>query len=323
MKKIHSLLSVAVVLNCSLSYNVYCQTIWNGAVITFSQASSGSADQITDNVWLTRGGAQGIYNEKSEQAYSPSSPAGTEWAFGTLANYASLTYASWQTWNGKAPPSMLNRDAVLHIINGNIYIGIKFLSWENGKQGGDGGFSYQRTTASVLPILLKGFSASLQNNRTILLWKTASEINNVYFDVERSTNGKTFSSIGRVNGNGTSSVEHSYTFIDSHLSSGNNYYRLAQYDLDGSVQYSSIVMLSKSQVGLSLSPNPASSVVNIISSSSLTGLPYTITANSGQTLQKGIISSQQINVQALTPGQYRLTIVDNEGGLSGITFIKK
>lgn len=126
--------------------------IWNGPPVTFSKAAGAdwllpaNQDRITDSVWITRASSQGIFNIASETVYTHNlSPARTEWAYGTAANYASLTFQNWEDWHGGSgggPPSTVGQNAVLHLLDGNIYIDITFNSW-----GGSGGaFSYTRST---------------------------------------------------------------------------------------------------------------------------------------------------------------------------------
>jgi hypothetical protein len=123
--------------------------VWNGSFITFTEPVGGNPtlpvnqDRITANVWITRGSTMGIYNVKRENFFTRFlSPAGTEWAYGSLDNYSSLTYHNWETWNGKDPPGMIGRSAVMHLITDDIYLGVNFLSWG----GNGGGFSYERST---------------------------------------------------------------------------------------------------------------------------------------------------------------------------------
>jgi uncharacterized protein DUF5648 len=129
-------------------------TIWTGPPITFSKAGgadpsqSASQDRITPAVWITRRDTMGLYNAATEAGYSNGSPAGTEWAYGTTANLANLIFKPWVEWNGKQPPSMVGRDAVVHLIAEDIYIDIKFTAWGT---SGAGNFSYQRSTASASP----------------------------------------------------------------------------------------------------------------------------------------------------------------------------
>jgi len=125
--------------------------IWNGPMITFTNYAGSdptlpsSQDQITADVWLTRGYNRGLYNAAQESGYNSLSPVGTEWAYGELANYASLNYQTWVAWNGKDPPSMVGQDAVLHLIADDDYLAIQFTSWNVGV----GGFSYSRSTPPV------------------------------------------------------------------------------------------------------------------------------------------------------------------------------
>jgi len=131
--------------------SVGASTLWNGPIISYSQPGSdptqaANQDRITGNVWLTRASFQGLFNARTESSYTHFfSPADTEWAYGTLANYASLTYSTWEAWNGHNPPSMVGRDAVLHLVSDDTYLSIKFTFWG----GISGGFSYDRSTPVV------------------------------------------------------------------------------------------------------------------------------------------------------------------------------
>ncbi|HEY9165690.1 MAG TPA: LamG-like jellyroll fold domain-containing protein [Candidatus Kryptonia bacterium] len=168
-----SLLSFAItgLLVCS----VHAQTIWSSSngTITFTKANyadytqAASQDRITDNVWITRADNQQIFNIKTESSadgHGGSSPAGTEWAIGTTADFSSLTFTSWGdaiTW---VPPLMVGKDMVVHLIADNIYIDIKFLSWSQNSTGG--GFSYVRAggpleAVSIPAPLFSGTSETL------------------------------------------------------------------------------------------------------------------------------------------------------------------
>ncbi|MFT3908700.1 MAG: SdrD B-like domain-containing protein [Ferruginibacter sp.] len=93
----------------------------------------------------------------------------------------------------------------------------------------------------TVPITLLSFTATLHNKEVLLNWQTTAEYNNHYFDVERSIDGNNFIKIGRVNGNGTTSLPHNYSLIDPHPIIGINYYRLKQVDFDGHGTYSHVV----------------------------------------------------------------------------------
>ena len=125
-------------------------TVWTGPTITYTQTSPypnppGDRDQLTAKVSLTREVTSGLFNGVSEGSYTHfSSPADTEWAVGSLADYATLSYASWEATGGGRPVINLPGQAlVVHLISDDIYLSLTFTAL-----GGHfaGGFSYQRST---------------------------------------------------------------------------------------------------------------------------------------------------------------------------------
>ena len=126
-------------------------TIWTGATLTFTKSSGGDPtlasqqDAITDNVKITRGNAGGqIYNIVTEAAANSSvSPAGTEWALGTVDDIANLTFEPFRAATGGKPKDVVGQNMVLHLITDDVYISIKFTSWATGKAGG---VAYERST---------------------------------------------------------------------------------------------------------------------------------------------------------------------------------
>ncbi|KXX71919.1 hypothetical protein AVL50_03800 [Flammeovirga sp. SJP92] len=103
--------------------------------------SEANQDRITDNVWITRGNDGGqIFNIKENSTYSKnSSPVGTEWAVGTVENKDNLTFAPFRT--AVKPKEVVGQSLVVHLIQDNIYLNIRFTSWSTSKSGG---FAYVR-----------------------------------------------------------------------------------------------------------------------------------------------------------------------------------
>ncbi|TZF83103.1 T9SS type A sorting domain-containing protein [Pedobacter sp. BS3] len=89
--------------------------------------------------------------------------------------------------------------------------------------------------SKTLPVELLTFNARKQQNGVLLSWQTASEANNDQFILYRSGDGKQFSPIDTISGATYSAQMLSYSFLDKDPLAGNNYYRLVQYDLNGSV----------------------------------------------------------------------------------------
>ncbi len=112
----------------------------------------------------------------------------------------------------------------------------------------------------VIPVELTSFAANINENNVTLLWSTATETNNRGFEVQRRSEGSDYTTIGFVEGKGTTSEPQNYIFQDRLLISGKYYYRLAQFDLDGKINYSDEIEVDvKPPVKFSLSqnyPNP-------------------------------------------------------------------
>jgi len=98
--------------------------------------------------------------------------------------------------------------------------------------------SYLGAHYSILPVMLANFKATNAADHLRLTFTTTAEQNNAYFLVQRSVDeGKTFQTIGQVNGQGDSSRPVDYEFIDHQPKSGRNYYRLQQFDFAGDHEF--------------------------------------------------------------------------------------
>jgi len=100
---------------------------------------------------------------------------------------------------------------------------------------------YVWTIDQGVPVELASFSANVINNEVELSWITATETNNQGFDIQRKSDNGEFSSIGYINGAGTTTETQAYSYIDKNLSAGNYVYRLKQIDFDGTFKYSNEV----------------------------------------------------------------------------------
>lgn len=122
---------------------------------------------------------------------------------------------------------------------------------------------YTLFSLADLPVHLLYLKGKAVNREAQLEWATSGEIDNDYFDIERSANGITFSKIGVVKGSGNTSIKQTYLFTDEHPLGGANYYRIKQVDTNLDFMYSGIasVEISEPQVGISLSPNPATNLI--------------------------------------------------------------
>lgn len=115
------------------------------------------------------------------------------------------------------------------------------------------------TKVSVLPVKLMEFKATKRKNGIGCSWKTASEWNADYFELERSINGKDFVTVAQLKATNSNAVT-SYEWLDEmKVLSPLVYYRLKQVDMDGSFNYSNIVFVRseiKSKNEVTIVPNP-------------------------------------------------------------------
>ncbi len=174
---------------------------------------------------------------------------------------------------------------------------------------------------SPLPVELTSFSASTSTNGVTLLWNTASEINNHGFEVERSYDGNTFSNVGFVNGAGTSTETHNYTFTDKLDNNVNGvlYYRLKQVDLNGQCNYSQILTV-KFDIPMQYSlaqnyPNPFNPVTTI---------KYTVPQNGQVSIKLYDITGREVETlvnEVKSVGSYELK-VNAQNLASGVYFYR-
>ncbi|GGF15632.1 right-handed parallel beta-helix repeat-containing protein [Hymenobacter cavernae] len=169
-----------------------------------------------------------------------------------------------------------------------------------------------------LPVTLVRFVVVATGSDAALTWTTATEVNNAYFVVERSVDGTTFYSLGKVAGKGNTTSGYTYQFTD--LGVGQQpqrviYYRLRQVDGDGTTQYTPTRTLefAPAAAQVQLAPNPTSTVLAL--QLPIRGAHCTIYSTSGQRLQTTYIAgtTASLNVQTLASGVYLLRVQFDAG----------
>lgn len=185
----------------------------------------------------------------------------------------------------------------------------------------------------VLPVDWLAFTATAQEENVLLKWTTANEVDNDYFTVERSADGRTFVDLGRIASTATNNEnsatlesEKEYNFIDSQPLNGSNVYRIKQTDYDGSTSYSGLQTVNfRKESSWTVSPNPAINNVSIFFDELATqeSLQASVLDLAGRTViearfaQPGT-SSLAMDVTALPIGLYVLQLTRN-----GITSVQR
>jgi hypothetical protein len=187
---------------------------------------------------------------------------------------------------------------------------------------GTHGYGMWSTTLSLstLPVHYTEFSGMLVDNSSHLKWITSDEINNRGFEVQRSYDGRSFATIGFVNGSGTSAVSHTYIYVDKDVAQDENYYRLKQIDDEGKANYTSVVLI-KNRIAASsyfkLLQNPFYDHLDFqLPKRESTQLVVRLLDMNGRTVYKSSVQSAQSRIRiefnkgSLSRGSYLLEVND-------------
>ncbi|NUM71901.1 MAG: CHRD domain-containing protein [Ignavibacteriaceae bacterium] len=127
------------------------------------------------------------------------------------------------------------------LLSGRVYANIHTSNYPSGEIRGQ--IYLPAPPMVVIPVELASFSAAATGTDVILSWSTASETNNMGFEIERSSDGISYGVIGFVHGKGTSTSLNSYNFTDKNFPA-NSRYRLKQIDFNGEFSYSNVISVS-------------------------------------------------------------------------------
>jgi hypothetical protein len=227
---------------------------------------------------------------------------------------------------GTAPGNYTGASTLIDPSDASIVWNSNLNRWEiTFSATGSGGF-YVHTGNFVLPVTQLNFRGEQSGSINKLIWSTATEINNRGFELERSADGRNFSSVIFVaskaeNGNSTTILNYNYN--DARPNAGSNYYRLKQVDKDGNYAYSNVVLLSRKVTDITLSsvyPNPTDRELNLVITSPrsekvmivVTDLTGKIILQRSTQLVTGD-NQETLNVQRLAAGTYVIKAVCANG----------
>lgn len=188
-------------------------------------------------------------------------------------------------------------------------------------------------TGAALPISIEYFKGSKQSNGNLLDWKVSC-LNSptVTLLLERSADGRNFKTINTQSATASRCLQ-PFSFTDASPMAGINYYRLKTIDIDGKINYSTIVALLNKDKGfeiVSIMPNPvATKAMLSISSAQKSTMEIIITDLAGKQLNKQrvvlIAGSNQVplNLINLAAGTYQVTGITDQGERKSVRFVKQ
>jgi len=168
-----------------------------------------------------------------------------------------------------------------------------------------------------LPVELISFNAMKEERFVNLTWSTATELNNDFFEIQKSTDGTNWNVIGKIEGAGTTTTIQNYEFQDITPNTFSLvYYRLRQVDFDGSENFSEIQSVELTPVLWTLFPNPTSNQSVLISAEPIALESITMYDFTGRALPKNDIfhkindSTVVIDISQMKSGIYMISVND-------------
>jgi hypothetical protein len=172
------------------------------------------------------------------------------------------------------------------------------------------------TKDCALPVHFINFIGQTNASSVSLFWATSTEKNSSHYIIEKSKDGIHFSSIGKADAAGQSTSIHNYSFTDNSLESGIVYYRLVEFDIDGTTTVSEIISVN-SRLGdiIKIIPNPNNGNFEVNIEGAKNEVFQLALYNSlGETVYQASdkadesLYSKNIQIQTITPGIYFLHI---------------
>jgi Metallo-peptidase family M12B Reprolysin-like/Secretion system C-terminal sorting domain len=186
---------------------------------------------------------------------------------------------------------------------------------------------------AIVPVTLTGLKARKINNTVQLEWGTLTENNASHFDIERSVDGRNFTTkVGSLNAFGNSTTLKNYTIADNAPLKGWAYYRAKQVDADGKFAYSNIASINfdKQPAQLLIYPNPVKNILSVEFTSTKNGkIELQIVDSKGSIVAQKIssvvvgINLNNIGVSNLAAGVYIVKCTDANGTISHTKMIKE
>ncbi len=179
---------------------------------------------------------------------------------------------------------------------------------------------------AVLPVKFGSIKAYEKQNGIQLDWKVYSENKVKSYEIERSTDGRSYTTVGSLPALYNNTADGDYGFFDANPLPGTSYYRIKNNDLDGKSAYSIVMRVNRNKTikGLSLYPNPVVNGIVLLQGSDLGRGNYKINifGANGQEIYKqqlihngGTISHSILLPATTSKGVYMLSVKDEKGNI--------
>lgn len=301
--------------------------------LTYSRCPlAGYGMEVVDiDMFIRRDGTSGYSWE-----YGPGTPSGGDHDFETIVlhefgHVSQLAHviSPGAVMHYAISPNTSNRSLSANDINGGNYVMTHSLAYNGGTDCSGGDFPEARQLQSysaaqecsiLLPVELTYFRGEKEGAAVRLEWETASELNNDFFTLERSADGRNFEVLSTFPGAGTVNDISKYSYLDQQPLPGENYYRLWQTDFDGTKEELGLIVFTfnlKNQVRIFPNPIQAHKLELDIAAPEAIRTELSVKAVSGQIVWKNSYTiergKQQLSIELpeLPSGLYFLQLEHN------------
>ena len=166
------------------------------------------------------------------------------------------------------------------------------------------------TNASVLPVKINGFSASVVSGGTLLNWESATETNLAFYTLQYSEDGRNFTDVNAVNAKGSNAA---YSYFDNTIRAAEiKYYRLKFTDLSGRISFSAILVVRDDKNLLQL--------ISVFPNPFVKDLAISFTSATKQTVNFRLVNSEGRVIQTISrqveKGTNNFTMENNQANVN-------
>lgn len=284
---------------------------------------------IANGSTLAPGNSPGTYTVNGDYTASAAAVHNFEVAGTTAGAYDVLNVSGTATLNGTLNVTFINgytktTDQDIAIINGNIVGTFSTVNVPSSYQVVYNSNNVVLRPVSILPVSFINFEAKKESSGTRLIWNIERQQNVVRYEVQKSTDGILFTSIGSV----TATAQNSYSFIDAQIAP-KNFYRIKSIDLDGRYQYSSVVQYSegRSSITFAVLPTVVHNEVVVQHNTASQKSRITILSADGRIVKTVLpalgLQQTTINLATQKAGAYIIRFEDGTGAVESKKIIKQ
>ena len=215
-------------------------------------------------------------------------------------------------------PNIYYRVEVAYILNTPVVDNF-FVVYDNLRIGGT-------AVPAPLPVTFMGINGVRVNNGVHVRWDIADEIDVKEYQLEKSTNGASFNTVGSI----AASNKTMYGFTDPNAKDAVIYYRVKSVDIDGRTKYTGIIKITNRDSysnNLKVYPTPAQNQLTVQHSQLGNSAKVTVTTIDGRVIKtlkpSANASNTMVDLSGLSAGMYVLKLEDGKGKTETTTFMKQ